>query len=323
MTQVRCAIYTRKSSEEGLEHDFNSLDAQFEACAAYVKSQAGEGWTLGKDRYDDGGITVRHIFQRYSTLANVRLLAEELEEHGIRSPDRLTANGRAFGGRPFSRGQLYKMLSNAIYIGRIEHGARTHQGNHSPIIELTLWEQVQATLAANVNGKRTAARATEQSILAGRLFDDRSMSMVATHACKGKVRYRYYVSRDLQHGGDASVNEGWRIPAREIEQLVIARIVDALRDPLQLLATSNTPMPSPNQIGLLLVRGKAIAEKLAGPRSQALRIVRDLVAEVRVREERVDVALDPMRIAKLLEVPRILEPIHLNIPAKLKRSGLA
>lgn len=57
MTRVRCAIYTRKSSEEGLEQDFNSLDAQFEACASYVKSQASEGWLLTKERYDDGGIS--------------------------------------------------------------------------------------------------------------------------------------------------------------------------------------------------------------------------------------------------------------------------
>jgi site-specific DNA recombinase len=57
MIKVRCAIYTRKSSEEGLEQDFNSLDAQREACAAYVLSQASEGWTLLPDRYDDGGIS--------------------------------------------------------------------------------------------------------------------------------------------------------------------------------------------------------------------------------------------------------------------------
>ncbi|MDP1027042.1 recombinase family protein [Sphingomonas sp. KR1UV-12] len=54
---VRCAIYTRKSSEEGLEQDFNSLDAQAEACAAYILSQASEGWTLLPERYDDGGIS--------------------------------------------------------------------------------------------------------------------------------------------------------------------------------------------------------------------------------------------------------------------------
>ena len=55
--RVRCAIYTRKSSEEGLEQDFNSLHAQREACAAYVLSQASEGWTLLPEAYDDGGIS--------------------------------------------------------------------------------------------------------------------------------------------------------------------------------------------------------------------------------------------------------------------------
>ena len=230
----RCAIYTRKSSEEGLEQDFNSLDAQHEACAAYIKSQTSEGWKLVRDRYDDGGISggtlerpglqrlladiatghidvvvvykvdrltrslldfaklveafdkagtsfvsitqsfntttsmgrltlnmllsfaqferevtaerirdkiaqskargmwmggtppigyrpdgrslaiveqdaaiVRHIFSRYAELANVRLLAEELDQQGIRSPARSAISGRAFGDRPFSRGQLY------------------------------------------------------------------------------------------------------------------------------------------------------------------------------------------------------------------------
>src|SRR3954447_21512116 len=54
---LRCAIYTRKSSEEGLEQDFNSLAAQREACEAYIRSQKHEGWTCRADRYDDGGIS--------------------------------------------------------------------------------------------------------------------------------------------------------------------------------------------------------------------------------------------------------------------------
>lgn len=57
MKQVRCAIYTRKSSEEGLEQSFNSLDAQREACAAYILSQASEGWSALPDAYDDGGLS--------------------------------------------------------------------------------------------------------------------------------------------------------------------------------------------------------------------------------------------------------------------------
>ena len=55
--RIRCAIYTRKSSEEGLDQDFNSLDAQHEACAAYVTSQKAEGWVLIPTRYDDGGLS--------------------------------------------------------------------------------------------------------------------------------------------------------------------------------------------------------------------------------------------------------------------------
>src|SRR6266446_5130920 len=53
----RCAIYTRKPSEEGLEQDFNSLHAQREACEAFIRSQHGEGWRLVKAAYDDGGLS--------------------------------------------------------------------------------------------------------------------------------------------------------------------------------------------------------------------------------------------------------------------------
>ena len=54
---VRCAIYTRKSTEEGLKQEFNSLDAQREACENYVKAQIGEGWICLPTKYDDGGYT--------------------------------------------------------------------------------------------------------------------------------------------------------------------------------------------------------------------------------------------------------------------------
>lgn len=66
--KLRCAVYTRKSSEEGLEQEFNSLDAQREGCEAYIASQKAEGWLLVQDRYDDGGFSggtlVRPALQR-------------------------------------------------------------------------------------------------------------------------------------------------------------------------------------------------------------------------------------------------------------------
>ena len=55
--KLRCAIYTRKSTEDGLEQEFNSLDAQYEACRAYILSQRHEGWSLTSERYDDGGFS--------------------------------------------------------------------------------------------------------------------------------------------------------------------------------------------------------------------------------------------------------------------------
>jgi site-specific DNA recombinase len=74
----RCAIYTRKSSEEGLEQDFNSLHAQREACESYIKSQQGEGWRLVKTAYDDGGLSgatmIRPALQRLLSDIRERLI---------------------------------------------------------------------------------------------------------------------------------------------------------------------------------------------------------------------------------------------------------
>src|SRR5271156_2778483 len=78
-SRQRCAIYTRKSSEEGLDQEFNSLAAQREACEAYIRSQQHEGWTSARTRYDDGGFsggnTERPALQR--------LLVELFDAQGV------------------------------------------------------------------------------------------------------------------------------------------------------------------------------------------------------------------------------------------------
>jgi DNA invertase Pin-like site-specific DNA recombinase len=449
MTKVRCAIYTRKSNEEGLSQDFNSLDAQFEACVAYIKSQASEGWTLVRERYDDGGISggtldrpglkrllsdiavghidivvvykvdrltrslldfaklvealdkagtsfvsitqsfntttsmgrltlnmllsfaqferevtaerirdkiaqskargmwmggtppigyrpdgrslaiveehaavVRHIFGRYLELKNVRLLADELEEAGIRSPRRETSTGRSFGGCAFSRGQLYKMLSNELYIGRIPHAGRSHEAKHQPIIDRETWNAVQASLAANVNGSRAGA-GQRPSLFAGKIIDDRGVPMVPVHACKGKVRYRYYVSRDLHHSGDTANAEGWRLPAREIEPLVCAQVAALVADPVELLARSGSDAPSPDEFNATVIRGRALADRLSGPRGQAAKLLRALVAQVQIAPGKITIHIDSASLAGRLQLPSVTGPIQLEVPAALKRSGLA
>src|SRR6202521_129831 len=86
----RCAVYTRKSSEEGLEQDFNSLHAQREACEAFIRSQQGEGWRLVEAAYDDGGISGGTMDRPglQQLLANIR--AGRVDTVVVYKVDRLT-----------------------------------------------------------------------------------------------------------------------------------------------------------------------------------------------------------------------------------------
>ena len=82
MNRLNCAIYTRKSSDEGLEKEFNSLDAQREACAAFIQSQKHAGWVALSDLYDDGGLSggtmERPALQRLPLLDPLRGTREQV-----------------------------------------------------------------------------------------------------------------------------------------------------------------------------------------------------------------------------------------------------
>src|ERR1051326_7569772 len=93
--------------------------------------------------------TVQHIFRRYAALGSVRLLRQELDAAGIRSKSWLSSNGRSWGGKPLARGALYLMLQNRIYRGDIVHRDQHSPGEHEAIVDETLWQEVQAKLAAN------------------------------------------------------------------------------------------------------------------------------------------------------------------------------
>ena len=118
----RCAVYTRKSSEEGLDQSFNSLDAQREACEAYIKSQANEGWKLVKTAYDDGGfsggsmdrpalrrlladlggglvdiIVVYKIDRLTRSLADFARIVETLDQQGLMGAQRPAQRYEAYG----------------------------------------------------------------------------------------------------------------------------------------------------------------------------------------------------------------------------------
>ena len=421
MKKIRCAIYTRKSSEEGLEQDFNSLHAQQEACAAYVLSQASEGWSLLPDRYDDGGLSggslerpalqllladvaagridiivvykvdrltrslldfaklveafdkagtsfvsvtqsfntttsmgrltlnmllsfaqferevtaerirdkiaaskakgmwmggtpplgycpngrslaiikehaeiVRDIYQRYLTLGNVRVLAAHLAREGINTPQRISGKGRKFGGCPFSRGQLYAILKNPIYVGDVVHREQTYSGQQPAIIDRETWSHVQEQLAENVRGERRA-RSASPSLLPGMIVDEAGEPLVAAHACKGKVRYRYYVSRPLQHGGDAA-SAGIRVPAREIEGLVAEQLAELFDDAFQLSARAGLEF-GPAELSTIRERCRQTADAL---RKQVPSAITDLLHQVRVHSDRLEIDVSVPRISGLL-----------------------
>jgi DNA invertase Pin-like site-specific DNA recombinase len=88
--KLRCAVYTRKSSEEGLEQEFNSLDAQRESCEAYIASQKAEGWLLVPDRYDDGGISGATLERPALTRLLVDIEAQRVDVVVVYKIDRLS-----------------------------------------------------------------------------------------------------------------------------------------------------------------------------------------------------------------------------------------
>lgn len=446
MKAVRCAIYTRKSSDEGLEQSFNSLDAQREACAAYILSQASEGWSGLPDIYDDGGLSggtlerpalkrllaevaagrvdiivvykvdrltrslfdfaklvetfdaagtsfvsvtqsfntttsmgrltlnmllsfaqferevtaerirdkiaaskargmwmggtpplgyapddrslviveehaalVRRLFQRYLALGSVRFLQEELARDAITVPARLTLGGKPLGSGTFTRGQIYQILKNVTYAGKIGHKGTIHAGLHAAIIDEATFAAVQTSLADHLQGHRSRAGASETSPLAGKIVDADGEPLVATHANKGKVRHRYYVSRGLQHGTSAT---GMRIPAREIEVLVAERVQQLLTRPLELAAAASLDIQI-HQVGDLHARCENLAVNVLTRRSPDLSAI---VNRVEVGAAAVTVTCNTAPLAAAFGIAQHDESpatIDITCAARLTRSGRA
>lgn len=366
MKKLRCAIYTRKSTEEGLDMAFNSLDAQREACEAYVTSQKAEGWVLVPTAYDDGGFSggtmdrpalarllgevragkvdvivvykvdrltralsdfarivdvldaagasfvsvtqafntttsmgrltlnvllsfaqfereviaervrdkvaqskargiwmggnvplgydvkerkllpndretaiVVHIFQSYLDQPSVRALKTALDAQGVRTKLQHGKSGPR-GGVSFSRGALYWLLSNPIYIGKLRHKDKLHEGQHDGIVPLDLWNAVQGKLKASAAERGNATTGKAAALLSGMIRDAQGRPMSPSFAVKEGRRYHYYVSsisKDIDRGlaGPKAVPIA-RVPARRLEAAVREALRTLLMDELELAA---------------------------------------------------------------------------------------
>ena len=458
MKRINCAIYTRKSSDEGLEKEFNSLDAQREACEAYVKSQKQAGWTAVSDLYDDGGLsggtierpalqrlladikegkvqivvvykvdrltrsladfakivdvldahsasfvsvtqqfntttsmgrltlnmllsfaqfereiagerirdkiaaskakgmwmggnvplgydvherklivneaeaeTVQKIFNRYIDLGSVRLLGNELDRLGIVSKRREGASGVLSGGNRFSRGALYTLLQNRLYRGEIAHQDNIYPGQHEAIIDRELWQVVQEKLTTNRQARSLGAMAKQPSLLAGLILDGEGQRMTPTHAVKRGRRYRYYVSTSLVTGVRSDHCKGWRVPAGDVEGLVLDRLRAFFASEQEIGNTLAWADLDASNLRSALTKAKLLAENwTTSPDIELRRLVRSVIEQVKIEHDMIQVRLK--RTAVLTAITSAPDPVHLetelqpelievSIPAKLRRAG--
>jgi site-specific DNA recombinase len=267
-------------------------------------------------------ITVRHIFQRYCQLRNVRVLREELDREGIRSKLRPAKNGIKSGGMRFARGALYTLLRNPIYVGDVRHKSTRYPGQHQPIVEKAIWDKTQELLrsrAAKIDGQTSRSMS---SPLAGKLFDESGERLTPSHAVKGKRRYRYYVSRCLITG-TANQTQGWRVPAAEIERSVAAAASMILEEHTAILADIEQSGSDANQIKSILDAASAWSSRLRSE-AEATEALGLLISRVELRH-------DGIRLSIKLPIgpPEKLAgrgPTHLAltrlIPMQMRRRGI-
>jgi site-specific DNA recombinase len=230
--------------------------------------------------------TVRQIFALYRELGCVRRVSDEADRLGLRTKHRTMANGTAGGGKPLSRGHIYQLLANPIYTGQIAHKGQLYPGQHPALIDDQTWNAVRDRLAANAGKHRRKARAAEPSLLAGLLFDASGGRLTPSHAVKNGRRYRYYISAlPIAEAGRDRV-QNWRLAAREIEDAVITILVDALHSPTTLLDRFGTADMSSAQVDKLLARAQRLAATLRGTPGQQTAIVRELIEEVIIDDDR-------------------------------------
>jgi len=176
--------------------------------------------------------TVRFIFDRYLELGSLGALIDELRQKGIVTRVRTLATGRVIGGVPFTRGPLAYLLKNGMYLGQINHGPNSYPGEHAAIVDRDVFDAVQVKLAAQAaaSGYR---RSPSDALLTGKLYDHLGRPMTPSHAVKGGVRYRYYISRAPTDSAAAIV----RLPAPDVEEAVRANTEDPIAGRLTSVGT--------------------------------------------------------------------------------------
>jgi hypothetical protein len=279
--------------------------------------------------------TLLHIFRRYVELRSVRALKAELDAAGIRSKRRTYADGTVCGGHKLSRGALYLMLQNRIYRGEITHKGDAYPGEHKAIVDEALWKKVQAVLAENRVDRATGAAAKYPSLLVGLAFDDSGERLTPTHAVKKGTRYRYYVSKSLITGAAKDHSQGRRIPAGNLEGLVIGKLRAFLADEGAMLSAIGDAEKNGAEQKRLIMRGRQISGELPTLAPDTVRaILMTLVDRVDIKAEHIEIRVYRQRLHDLLQAQSMAsltslqancdkpdDILKLEVKARLQRVG--
>jgi site-specific DNA recombinase len=426
---LKCAVYTRKSSEEGLEQDFNSLHAQRESCEAYIKSQKHEGWTAISILYDDGGYsggsierpalkklladiqsravdvvvvykvdrltrsltdfakivgifdaagvsfvsvtqqfntttsmgrltlnvllsfaqferevtgerirdkiaaskqkgmwmggwvpigydrkdrtlvinedearTVQTIFELFLRLKNVRRVQAELARLKLTTKPYPIATGKVLGGLSFSRGHIYRILSNPLYVGQIAHKDIRHPGQHPRIIDQDTWEAVNAQIGTNRREHRVRAKAGHANLLAGLIHDKVGRPLVSSHTTKNGKRYLYYVTSEGSGRYPAPPGQAkLRLPAAEVDAFVISAVQKFLVDNTGLTKLLRAAHVRSGRLAEVLQKAEATSRGLeAMPFQSRLELVTNLITRIDVMQAGLRITFDVTGIVRYL-----------------------
>jgi hypothetical protein len=177
------------------------------------------GRTLKID--EDEARTVRTLYDLYLKHGVLREVREKAQDLNLRTRRRERPDGRVTGGGSFDRGHIYHILANPIYAGRIRHKRQVFEGKHPAIIDPETWERVQVMLADRTHKSRGAKKRASTSPLVGKLFDDTGDRLTPSHSRKNGKRLRYYISRRLVTDRKVNHPDAWRLPAEQLEGLLV------------------------------------------------------------------------------------------------------
>ncbi|MBW8270911.1 recombinase family protein [Caldovatus aquaticus] len=231
-----------------------------------------------------GAAAVRRVFEGFAELGSATRLLPVLRAEGLVTKT----------GRPFDKGAVYKLLVNRTYLGEAVHKGKAYPGEHAAIIPWDLWDRVHAILAESPRARAAKNRAQAPALLRGLLFGPDGRAMSPTHTRKKGRLYRYYVSQAVLRGGTNDAPHR-RLPAGEIEGLVMAQVRALLRQPEVVVGTwravrAEAPDLTEAEVREALGRLDPLWDELF-PGEQE-RIVRLLVERVTVTEAGAEIRLN-------------------------------